>query len=432
MLISYMQYFQHSTLCAFAPLREKNRSTCTLLFIFIFSVKPFNNLKSDPYIPAMKILLSLFLCSSVTLTSVQAQLSESVRNEGEDAVRRGLEWMMSQQKPGGFWSSPEWPALTGFGLWALSLNEGTRDSEAADKAVTYLQSVTQENGGIYVDPKIEFKGGGKSNYNTAICMVALHLTGREDLRSAVLKARNFVASGQHLGGDVYRGGFGYDRDTKRAYADLSNTYIAMEGLALTEGAEDFRTEGERAEIDKKAAEEFVSRIQNRKESNDAEWVSEDPKDKGGFAYHPEESKAGEIEQDDGTVTFRSFGSMTYAGLLSLIYADVDRSDPRIKSAIDWSVKHWSLEENPGMDAQGLYYFYNVLSKALAVYGENPLPTEEGDAINWRQELIKKLVSLQKIDEDGNGYWVNDENRFWEGDPVLVTGYTLIALQVALQ
>lgn len=380
----------------------------------------------------MKTIPTLLCVALLSSTFLRAQLSESVRNEGEDAVRRGLTWMMEQQKPGGFWSSPSWPALTGFALWSLSLNESTRDSEAADKAITYLKSVTKENGGIYVEPKIEFKGGGKSNYNTAICMVALHLTGREDLRPLVLKARNFVAASQHLGGDVYRGGFGYDRDTKRAYADLSNTYVALEGLALTEDAEDFRTEGEAAEIDKQAAEEFISRIQNREESNDAEWVSDDPENEGGFAYHPEESKAGTIEAEDGTVYFRSFGSMTYAGLLALIYADVDRSDPRVKSAIDWAARHWTLEENPGMGSQGLYYFYNVLSKALAVYGQNPLPREEKDDINWRQELIKKLVSLQKIDEDGNGYWVNEENRFWEGDPVLVTGYTLIALQVALQ
>lgn len=379
----------------------------------------------------MKKLPLLLLVPFFFLSSVQAQLSQSVRNEGEDAVRRGLQWMIQQQKPGGFWSSPEWPALTGFGLWALSLNESTRNSEAVDQAVTYLKAMTQENGGIYVEPKIEFKGGGKSNYNTAICMVALHLTGREDVREIVLRARNFVASGQHLGGDVYRGGFGYDRNTNRVYADLSNTYIAMEGMALTEGAEDFRTEGKRAEIDKQAAEDFITRIQNRKESNDADWVSDDPENAGGFAYHPEESKAGTLTAEDGTIHFRSFGSMTYAGLLSLIYADVDRSDPRIKSAIDWSVRYWNLEENPGMGAQGLYYFYNVLSKALAVYGQNPLPREDGTSINWRQELIKKLVSLQKIDENGNGYWVNEENRFWESDPVLVTGYTLIALQVAL-
>lgn len=377
-------------------------------------------------------LTLLCLLALLVAAPAHAQLSDSVRREGEDAVRRGLQWMVSQQKPGGFWSSPEWPALTGFGVWSLSLNESTRDSEAVNKAVDYLKSVTQENGGIYVDPKIEFKGGGKSNYNTAISMVALHLTGREDLRPIVLKARTFVAAGQHLGGDVYRGGFGYDRDTKRAYADLSNTYIAMESLALTEDAEDFRTEGDKATYDKKAAEDFISSIQNRKESNDAEWVSEDPKDKNGFAYHPEESKAGMPTAEDGTVYFRSFGSMTYAGLLSLIYADVDRADPRVKSAIDWTLKHWTLDENPGMGAQGLYYFYNVLSKALAVYGQNPLPLENGETLNWRQELVKKLVSQQKIDDEGNGYWVNEENRFWEGDPVLVTGYTLIALQVALQ
>lgn len=387
----------------------------------------------NPGVFDMKVKLSLIVLSAMILQPfARAQLSESVRREGEDAVRKGLQWLESQQKPGGYWSSPEWPALTGFAVWAMALDEDYKKSGAVDKGVTYLKSNVQENGGIYVVPKIEFKGGGKSNYNTAICMVALHFTGREDVRRTVLRARNFVAASQHLGGDVYYGGFGYDASTERAYADLSNTYIAMEGLALTEGAEDFRREGEKAEINKKAAEEFISKIQNRKESNDAEWVADDPDNKGGFAYHPEESKAGTIKADDGTVYFRSFGSMTYAGLLSLIYADVDRNDPRIKSAIDWATRHWSLSENPGMGKQGLYYFYNVLSKALAVYGENQLVAEDGTRINWREELVKKLVSLQKIDEDGRGYWMNEENRFWESDPVLVTGYTLIALQVALQ
>ncbi|MGA0334502.1 MAG: prenyltransferase/squalene oxidase repeat-containing protein, partial [Kiritimatiellia bacterium] len=329
----------------------------------------------------MKTFYSLLMFALLSLQLPgQAQLSESLRREGEDAVRKGLQWLESQQKPAGYWSSPEWPALTAFAVWSMALNGDTRNSEAVDKGVQYLLSNVQENGGIYVEPKMEFKGGGKSNYNTAISMVALHLTGRDDVRPVVLKARNFVASGQHLGGDVYHGGFGYDASTKRVYADLSNTYIAMEGLALTDSAEDFRTEGEKAEIDKKAAEEFISRIQNRKESNDAEWVSDDPENKGGFAYHPEESKAGTITADDGTVYFRSFGSMTYAGLLSLIYADVDRNDPRIKSALDWSIRHWSLESNPGMGNQGLFYFYNVLSKALAVYGQNPIVGEDGTRI----------------------------------------------------
>jgi squalene-hopene/tetraprenyl-beta-curcumene cyclase len=380
----------------------------------------------------LRSLLLFISAPFLVFGPVRAELSESLRREGEDAVRRGVQWLQEQQKPAGYWSSPEWPALSGLAVWALSLSEPYRESESVAKGITYLMSNVQEDGGIYVKPKIEFKGGGKSNYNTAICMVALHLTGREDLRPTVLRARKFVAAGQHLGGDVYHGGFGYDADTERAYADLSNTYIAMEGMALTENAEDFRTSGEPAALDKEAAAAFVSRIQNRKESNDAEWVSDGPQDKGGFAYHPEESKAGTLTADDGTVTFRSFGSMTYAGLLSLIYADVDRSDPRIQSAFKWAARHWSLEENPGMEQQGLYYFYNVLSKALSVYGEEEIETADGGIIHWRQAFVQKLVNLQKIDENGNGYWVNPENRFWEGDPTLVTAYTLIALQVALQ
>lgn len=380
-----------------------------------------------------KTLPFLLSLSLLALPALRAEIPESLRREGHDAVRRGMQWLQTQQKEPGYWSSPEWPALTGLAVWAQTLSDAHRDSESIDEAVTYLTSHVQEDGGIYVKPKIEFKGGGKSNYNTAIAMVALHLTGREDLRPIVLDARKFVAAGQHLGGDVYHGGFGYDADTKRAYADLSNTYIAMEGMALTENAEDFRTEGEPAAIDKKAAEEFITKIQNRKESNDAEWVSDDPEQRGGFAYHPEESKAGTLRGEDGAVYFRSFGSMTYAGLLSLIYADVDRSDPRVKSAFDWAARHWTLEENPGMGSQGKYYFYNVLSKALAVYGENEFDIHDGEkTIDWREEFVKKLVALQKIDPDGNGYWVNEENRYWEGDPVLVTSYALIALQVALQ
>ena len=280
----------------------------------------------------LNILFRLLIATLLALPFLRAEIPESLRREGHDAVRRGMQWIQTQQKEPGYWSSPEWPALTGLAVWAQSLSEEYRDSESIDQALTYLKSHVQEDGGIYVKPKIEFKGGGKSNYNTAVCMVALHLTGREDLRPIVLRARKFVAAGQHLGGDVYHGGFGYDADTKRAYADLSNTYIAMEGMALTENAEDFRTEGEPAAMDKKAAEEFVTKIQNRKESNDAEWVSDDPEQRGGFAYHPKESKAGTLKTEDGKVYFRSFGSMTYAGLLSLIYADVDRDDPRVKSA----------------------------------------------------------------------------------------------------
>jgi squalene-hopene/tetraprenyl-beta-curcumene cyclase len=124
--------------------------------------------------------------------------------------------------------------------------------------------------------------------------------------------------------------------------------------------------------------------------------------------------------------------MTYAGLLSLIYSDVDKNDPRVKSAFDWCAKHWTLNENPGMGSDGLFFFYNVLSKSLAAYGSDRIPASSGQTINWRAELIKKLLSLQKIDpKTGSGYWINESGRWWEADPVLVTSYSLLALEIAL-
>jgi squalene-hopene/tetraprenyl-beta-curcumene cyclase len=123
--------------------------------------------------------------------------------------------------------------------------------------------------------------------------------------------------------------------------------------------------------------------------------------------------------------------MTYAGLLSFIYAKVDRNDPRAKSAFDWATKHWTLDENPGMGSEGQYYFYNVLAKGLAAYGQDQFTLENKKQINWRAELARKLIGLQKIDpKNGAGYWVNPSGRWFEADPVLVTAYSLIALEIA--
>jgi squalene-hopene/tetraprenyl-beta-curcumene cyclase len=178
------------------------------------------------------------------------------------------------------------------------------------------------------------------------------------------------------------------------------------------------------DLDWAAAQRFLARVQmtNAADTNAA----------GGFVYRPDESKAGTVTNAQGQVVFRTYGSMTYAGLLSLLYADVDRNDSRVKSAFDWSVRHWSLNENPGMGAEGLYYFYNVLAKSLSAFGREDLPTQTAGKVFWREQLVKRLVGLQKTDAaTGCGYWVNDNNRFWESNPLLVTAYSTLALQVAM-
>ncbi len=367
-------------------------------------------------------------------------ISRSLRNEAQAAIDRGKKWLETHQQSDGHWSNPEFPALTALPVWAISMGAKGQRGESVNLGVKYILSCVRKDGAIYCKPLEKRKGGGLSNYNTAICMVALHSTGRSDLVPVVQKAREFIAGTQHFGADIYTGGMGYDASTDRAYTDLSNSYLVFEAMRMTESVEDLRKKGEKtADLDWQAAREFVQRVHNDPDFNKRPWANPNPDEKGGFAYHPDQTRAGTETDADGIVRFRSMPGMTYAGLLSYIYADVDRADPRVQATINWAIKHWSLDtasrdpakQNTDAAKEGLYYLLNVMAKGLAVYGQDVFTPDSAKRFNWRIELIEKLLSLQKIDEDGTGFWVNDVSRYWEADKTLTTSYALIALQIAL-
>ncbi|MBM4144207.1 MAG: terpene cyclase/mutase family protein [Lentisphaerae bacterium] len=344
----------------------------------------------------------------------------SLANEVDAAINRSLEWLAARQNEDGSWSDANFPAITALALQAFLRVEHPRRQEAVDKAVKYILSCVQEDGGIYREVPGR-KGGGLSNYNTAICMTALHAAGRPELTRVVQKARAFLAGTQHFGDDEYRGGFGYDKSTGRAYTDLLNTYYAVTAMRSTQDVEDKRPAGEkRVDIDWSETVKFIERMQNKPESGD---------EAGGLFYNPADPKAGTATNASGAVFFRSYGSITYAGMLAMIYANLTRDDVRVRSAFDWAARHWSLDENPGMGQEGLYFFYNVLTRALTVHGADIIPAPEGSPVNWKPDLAARLVRLQKIDADGRGCWVNEVSRYWEGDPVLVTSYATVALEL---
>ena len=166
---------------------------------------------------------------------------------------------------------------------------------------------------------------------------------------------------------------------------------------------------------------FVSRAQNlESEYNTLPFA---PKvNDGGFYYTP---AAGGQSQAGTTANggLRSYGSMTYAGLKSMIYAGVGSNDPRVKAARAWIERHYSVEENPGLGPQGLFYYYHTFAKALDVVGLDYVTDAEGVRHDWRKELAEELASKQLAD----GSWVNPQRRWLEGDPNLVTAYALLSL-----
>ena len=355
-------------------------------------------------------------------SSEPPEMEQTLTNEINSAIDRALDWLAERQREDGTWSNQQFPALTALPAWTFIRSDHPQRDNIVSNAIQSILGNLQPDGGIYREVEGR-RGGGLSNYNTAIAMTVLHALGDPDLTDTILDARTFVSQGQISGDSVYDGGFGYDVRSEEQDADLMNTLQVLEAMRYTAELEEERPQGDtRATVDWEAAEQFVTRLQNPEEAGEDHA--------GGFTYNPEESKAGQEEQEDGTVIFRSYGSMTYAGLLALIYSGVDRDDHRVRSAFDWASRHWTIEENPGMGAQGYFFFLNVLSRALNAYGAEWIPQEGRDEmLNWRREAALRLVREQKIDpETGHGFWRNEDGRFWENDPVLVTAYSVLALQ----
>jgi len=363
------------------------------------------------------------------ILSVQAQDTPpnpylSIQQEMRQAIARGNAWLADQQKSDGQWDDPELPALT-----ALALTAGVRDPSVdltqplpdhLKQGYDWLLKQQKEDGGFY--------NRGLAVYNTATAVTALTAASRDAYEPAIVRGRKYLISQQWdideegVTDNKNDGGIGYG--SKNDHTDLSNTYLAIEALALSKQVIEDGKFGDQPELDWDAAITFLSRCQNLTETNDRDDASDDPGNKGGFIYTPGSSKAGTDELEDGSVALRSYGSISYAGLLSLIYAKLEPDDPRVIAVKEWLGKHYTLDENPGMGAEGLYYYYQAMSKALSAAGIDRLPLENGKTADWRMDLAGKLLSNQRE----NGSWVNDNGRWMESNAVLVTSYTVMALE----
>jgi squalene-hopene/tetraprenyl-beta-curcumene cyclase len=355
---------------------------------------------------------------------------ESLRNEVQAAIDKGLKYLKSKQDPAGFFGSGDHTAFTSLAAMAIMGDPSIRGKvmpEEAQKAYAWLLSCQKPDGGIYIT--------ALPNYNTSLGVTALTLAGPEQkYKDAILKARRFVIGIQTDEGEPGKndhpldGGLGYGNKstTNKASSDMSNTHFALEALYYSQRyLQDDPTAKNEPQLNYSAAIEFVSRCQNLSATNKSTWVSDDAKNKGGFIYKPGESKVAQPDDlGDGKTALRSYASMGYAGLLSLIYADVSPKDQRVVAVKEWLAKNYSVKENPGIGDEGLYYYYHTMAKCLNTAQIHFIETPDGKQINWRADLAKQLFNLQK--EDGS--WASENGRWMEKDPVLVTAYMVLALE----
>ena len=341
----------------------------------------------------------------------------SIIHEAEHTIKRGIEYLRTTRQDDGSWS--HYPAVTALVVTALLrspdelIEPGDPDVE---KGIEFILSHIKQDGGIYVEDAMRA-------YNTSICLMALveaHNPAYDDIIADARKYLITLQADERIGyetADSLYGGIGYGDDER---PDVSNLQTALEALAMSESYERI------AEADMKGSEGqnpvtankpyyekaiiFLTRSQNLRSTNPYSWAGND----GGFMYYPGSSKAGDL---------RSYGSMTYAGLKSFIYAKMDEDDERVRAAYNWITKNYTVKENPGIGTDGLFYYYHTMSKALNVYDSDFIITADGTKYNWREDLIRQLVSIQS--EDGS--WINENARWWESNRDLVTAYTILSI-----
>ncbi len=355
-----------------------------------------------------RIWIAAIVVVSIGRTALTAEPAANSRYR--TVADRGVAFLLKQQSDDGSWSRQTGTGVTSICISALLRNGRTATDPALQRALKYLESNVRADGGVYADmSRIK-------NYETclaAVCLKEANADGRYD--QLIKKADKFIRGlqiGENDGkdkSDVNYGGAGYGPGSR---PDLSNTAFLVEAIVAAG-----------AEFDDEAIQSalvFVSRCQNLESEHNTTPFAAKVND-GGFYY----SAAGEGEGPEAGADggLRSYGSMTYAGLKSMIYAGLKPDDKRIEAALDWLRKHYDLKSNPGMGEAGLYYYYHLMAKALATVGEQHFEDAAGVKHDWRKELIEELARRQHDD----GSWVNTNRRWLESDANLVTGFALLAL-----
>ena len=372
----------------------------------------------------MTSIISQGAASSFKLEVKQeARLDLSLLNETRHSLEIAFKYFCDSQQPNGSWKYD--PAITALVLYSFMLEPGykpnAKTTEVIEKGYDFLEKYVKPDGGIYHEQN--------RNYSTAVGLLAFTAAGKPEYKSIIDNARKFLIKFQLDEGEAiapqhpFYGGIGYGGDDR---PDLSNTQLALDAIKAAEEFEaepggilklpDVKKELEKEELAPhwRKALVFLNRTQNIKSVNDMDYATDD----GGFIY-----ETGHYKPERSI----SYGSMTYAGLKSLLLAGIDKKDIRIKRAYAWIRDHYTVNENPKFGTTSLYYYFMTATKCLAVMGGDTLIDTKGKKHYWREDFLKKIISLQHEE----GYWVNPNGRYWENIKDLSTAYSVIAIKYAL-
>jgi len=324
------------------------------------------------------------------------------------SIDKGLQWLRSSQKQDGSWS--ESTGITALALLSF-FNSGISPDAPTDtnkdgvpdmqKGMAFLAGKFDQASGSFSGDRSD--GTSYICYDTALCILAFvaadRASGVKHYQDIITRAKDYLVSVQSVAdkGSANYGGWGYPR---ASWVDLSNTQWVV--MALD------------------AAYDYLG-LSKPLPSDSSSWVGK----LVGFLQRCQMGDGG-FDYQSGYFK-KSLGSMSMAGLWSLLLAGIQEPDQKVVQVRKWIQANYTLVENPGRGTSALYYYYVTLAKALTLASWGTITDSGGARHNWYSELVAKLGTLQKAEGD----WVNDNGEEWENNADLCTAYALLALETQL-
>jgi hypothetical protein len=360
--------------------------------------------------------------------------------EAEKALRRGLDWLISQQAADGGWHSKTYGQLkdgasvTALALYAASFcSEELRRKHAAaiDRGFAFLDRGLKKRGTIASpDGSLDFPTYAAALWLSAVNRLWLpnDLKAVEYLIGAqVGEARGFEKNSPSYGGWDFLGP--KDAQGITTGTNISVTRYVLEALASQ------HDHNQKGGLSREAADPLKGPITGPGKA----YVLRCQQADGGFAFTCEPASLNNkaAYSDEALTKPRSYGTATCDGILALLAClkaervplnlrqPFEADDPNVAKAIAWLAARPGLEAVPGFEnlppeagwGRGLrYYYYAALSGVLPYF---PLSDREAR----QQALVRHVVSLQRDD----GSWVNESDRMRENDPLIATALAIVAV-----
>jgi len=376
----------------------------------------------------------------IARSSDEVPVNDATYRAATDAISRGLGFLALRQSKRGMWFERESVeptdmeprrraasvAVTAMALKAFAQAHALGDAQVRTRARSAIDGILADPAAMELVAK-----GGVGNYVMSAVASGLSAVGDADATASSMRAIEWMRREQWdeseglASGQDWFGGAGYGNGKR---PDLSNTQMMLDAM------HDAGVSADDPAVQR--ALRFLERAQNRKASNSAAWAQSGTGD-GGFVYSP--ANGGESFASDAAgegrygeklavKSLRSYGSMTYAGFKSMLYAGLSKDDPRVKDALAWISAHFTFVENPGLGAQGYFYYIHAMSRALFASRLERIETPNGTSHDWRSELVDALCTRQRPD----GSWRNDAERWEESNEDLATIYAVLALEEAIK